>query len=241
MPVPTLPADDAFPFVRRELLAVRRAERQYDYSSPPGIACLKELHFTDKPGVDYLVAIARSNDRVSDHHVSLQIAAARQAERSRPLEVAVIAARSAVEAARNFWDATEKAAAGMVAGTHGSTYGGNPLACAVGAKVMEIIATPAFLSEVNRKAALFRQKLEALVAAHPAIFESVRGQGLILGLKCKVAPADFVKAGYGEHVLTVPAADNVVRLLPPLTLTDDDIAEAATRLDRAASALERTL
>jgi acetylornithine/N-succinyldiaminopimelate aminotransferase len=137
--------------------------------------------------------------------------------------------------------ATEKAAAGMVAGTHGSTYGGNPLACAVGAKVMEIIATPAFLSEVNRKAALFRQKLEALVAAHPAIFESVRGQGLILGLKCKVAPADFVKAGYGEHVLTVPAADNVVRLLPPLTLTDDDIAEAATRLDRAASALERTL
>ncbi len=137
--------------------------------------------------------------------------------------------------------ASEKAAAGMVAGTHGSTYGGNPLACAVGAKVMEIIATPAFLSEVNRKAALFRQKLEALVAAHPAIFETVRGQGLILGLKCKVAPADFVKAGYGEHVLTVPAADNVVRLLPPLTLTDDDIAEAATRLDRAASALERTL
>lgn len=137
--------------------------------------------------------------------------------------------------------ATEKAAAGMVAGTHGSTYGGNPLACAVGARVMEIIATPAFLSEVNRKAALFRQKLEALVAAHPAVFEAVRGQGLILGLKCKVAPADFVKAGYGEHVLTVPAADNVVRLLPPLTLTDDDIAEAATRLDRAASALERTL
>jgi len=137
--------------------------------------------------------------------------------------------------------ATEKAAAGMVAGTHGSTYGGNPLACAVGAKVMEIIATPAFLSEVNRKAALFRQKLEALVAAHPDVFESVRGQGLILGLKCKIAPTDFVKAGYGEHVLTVPAADNVVRLLPPLTLTDDDIAEAATRLDRAASALERTL
>ncbi|MFZ1661416.1 MAG: aspartate aminotransferase family protein [Paracoccaceae bacterium] len=137
--------------------------------------------------------------------------------------------------------ATEKAAAGMVAGTHGSTYGGNPRACAVGAKVMEIIATPAFLSEVNRKAALFRQRLESLVAAHPAIFESIRGQGLILGLKCKIAPADFVKAGYGEHVLTVPAADNVVRLLPPLTLTDDDIAEAVTRLDRAASALERTL
>ncbi len=111
MPVPTLSPDDPFPMVRRELLAVRRAERQYDYSSPPGIACLKELHFTDKPGVDYLVAIARSNDRVSDHHVSLQVDAARKADRAKPLEVAVIAARSSVEAARNFWDATEKAAA----------------------------------------------------------------------------------------------------------------------------------
>ncbi len=67
--------------------------------------------------------------------------------------------------------ATEGAAAGMVAGTHGSTYGGNPLACAVGARVMQIVADPAFLAEVNRKAALFRQKLEGLVAAHPQIFE----------------------------------------------------------------------
>ncbi|WP_343079928.1 aspartate aminotransferase family protein [Ostreiculturibacter nitratireducens] len=131
--------------------------------------------------------------------------------------------------------ATEAAASGMVAGTHGSTYGGNPLACAVGAKVVEIIADPDFLSEVNRKAALFRQKLEALVATHPDVFESVRGQGLMLGLKCKVAPADVVKAGFGEHVLTVPAADNVVRVLPPLTITDEEIAEAVARLDRAAA------
>ncbi|MGA0615713.1 aspartate aminotransferase family protein [Paracoccus sp. KR1-242] len=134
--------------------------------------------------------------------------------------------------------ATEKAAAGMVAGTHGSTYGGNPLACAVGAKVMEIVAAPEFLAEVNRKAGLFRQKLEALVAAHPDVFEGVRGQGLMLGLKCKAAPSDLVKAGYAEHILTVPAADGTLRLLPPLNISDEDIAEAAARLDRAAGRLD---
>ncbi|GGF67574.1 acetylornithine aminotransferase [Paracoccus acridae] len=133
--------------------------------------------------------------------------------------------------------ATEKAAAGMVAGTHGSTYGGNPLACAVGARVMEIVANDAFLAEVNRKAALFRQRLEGLVAAHPDVFEAVRGQGLMLGLKCKVAPTDVVKAGYAQHLLTVPAADNTLRLLPPLNITDDEIAEAVARLDRAAASL----
>ena len=130
--------------------------------------------------------------------------------------------------------ATENAASAMVAGTHGSTYGGNPLACAVGARVMEIVTAKGFLEEVNRKAGLLRQKLEGLVAAHPDIFEAVRGQGLMLGLKCKVAPVDLVKAGYAEHLLIVPAADNVVRLLPPLTISDDDIAEAVARLDRAA-------
>ena len=134
--------------------------------------------------------------------------------------------------------ATEDAASGMVAGTHGSTYGGNPLACAVGARVMDIITDPAFLAEVNRKAALFRQGLEGLVAAHPAIFAEVRGQGLMLGLKCHPAPADVVKAAYGQHLLTVPAADNVLRLLPALTIADADIAEALARLDRAATALE---
>ena len=134
--------------------------------------------------------------------------------------------------------ATEAAATGMAAGTHGSTYGGNPLACAVGARVMEIVADPAFLAEVNRKAGLLRQKLEALVAAHPEVFDSVRGQGLMLGLKCKAAPADLVKAGYAEHILTVPAGDGVLRLLPPLTITDAEIAEAVQRLDRAAGRLE---
>jgi acetylornithine/N-succinyldiaminopimelate aminotransferase len=131
--------------------------------------------------------------------------------------------------------ATEDAASGMTAGTHGSTYGGNPLACAVGARVMEIMTDPAFLPEVNRKAGLLRQGLESLVASHPGVFDSVRGSGLMLGLKCVATNTDVVAAGYSEHVLTVPAGDNVVRLLPPLNLTDADIAEALARLDRAAA------
>ncbi|MAY45549.1 MAG: acetylornithine transaminase [Rhodobacteraceae bacterium] len=133
--------------------------------------------------------------------------------------------------------ATEKAASGMTAGTHGSTYGGNPLGCAVGCKVMDIVADPAFLAEVNRKAGLLRQKLEGLVAAHPDVFQGVRGSGLMLGLKCKAPNVDVVKAGYDQQVLTVPAADNVIRLLPPLTITDDEIETAITRLDAAATAL----
>ena len=134
--------------------------------------------------------------------------------------------------------ATEDAASGMVAGTHGSTYGGNPLGCAVGAKVMEIVADPAFLDAVNAKAGFLRQKLEGLVAAHPDVFESVRGQGLMLGLKCKIAPADVVKAAYAQNLLTVPAADNVLRLLPALNISEADMAEAVTRLDAAATQLE---
>jgi len=129
-------------------------------------------------------------------------------------------------------------AASMVPGTHGSTYGGNPLACAVGVRVMQIIAQPEFLAGVNRKGALLRQKLEGLIAAHPGVFEAVRGQGLMLGLKCKVAPADLVNAGYAEHLLTVGAADNTVRLLPPLNISDEEIAEAVARLDRAAGRLD---
>ena len=135
--------------------------------------------------------------------------------------------------------ATERAAAGMTAGTHGSTYGGNPLGCAVGAKVVELIANPAFLAEVARKGALMRQGLESLVARHPAVFEDARGEGLMLGLKCKPAPADVVKAGYEAGILTVAAADNVLRLLPALNIPDDDIAEALRRLDQTATALEQ--
>ena len=133
--------------------------------------------------------------------------------------------------------ATEAAAAGMTAGTHGSTYGGNPLGCAVGAAVMDIVSDPAFLAEVARKGALMRQRLEGLVASHPKVFDAVRGQGLILGLHCVAPAADVVRAGLDQHVLTVPAADNVVRLLPALTISDDEIAEAVARLDAAAAAL----
>lgn len=133
--------------------------------------------------------------------------------------------------------ATENAASAMGAGTHGSTYGGNPLACAVGGKVMEIIADDAFLAEVNRKGGLMRQKLEGLVASHPDVFESVRGAGLMLGLKCKATNTDIVKAGYDAGVLTVPAADNVIRLLPPLNISDADISMAVALLDQAATAV----
>ena len=134
--------------------------------------------------------------------------------------------------------ATENAASGMTAGTHGSTYGGNPLACAVGNAVMEIVADPAFLEGVRARAGGLRQKLEGLVGAHPDVFEAVRGSGLMLGLKCKVPNTDMVAAGYAEQVITVPAGDNVIRLLPPLNITEDEIAEAITRLDRAAATLE---
>lgn len=133
--------------------------------------------------------------------------------------------------------ATEEAASGMTAGTHGSTYGGNPLGCAVGNAVIDIVADPAFLAEVNRKAGLLRQKLEGLIASHPDVFEEVRGSGLMLGIKCKAVNADVVKAGYDAEVITVPAADNVIRLLPALNISDDEIAEAITRLDRAATNL----
>lgn len=134
--------------------------------------------------------------------------------------------------------ATELAASGMTAGTHGSTYGGNPLGCAVGNAVMDTVNTADFLAEVNRKAGTLRQKLEGLVAAHPEVFDSVRGQGLMIGLKCKATNTDVVQAGHDQLVLTVPAADNTIRLLPPLTITDEEIAEAVDRLDKAATTLE---
>ncbi|PWE30879.1 acetylornithine transaminase [Pararhodobacter marinus] len=134
--------------------------------------------------------------------------------------------------------ATEDAASGMVAGTHGSTYGGNPLGCAVGLKVTQIVSDPAFLAEVGRKAGLLRQKLEGLVAGHPDSFDSVRGMGLMLGLKCKAPAADLAAAAREAGVLVVPAADNVLRLLPALNIPDEDLAEAVERLDTAATAFE---
>ncbi len=130
--------------------------------------------------------------------------------------------------------ATEAVATCMAAGSHGSTYGGNPLACAVGHRVLEIVTVPGFLAEVERKGLLLQELLVNLVAAHPTVFEEVRGVGLMLGLRCKVTNTEVVKAGYEQELLVVPAADNVIRILPPLTITDDEIREGVARLDRAA-------
>ncbi len=137
--------------------------------------------------------------------------------------------------------ATEVAADGMVAGTHGSTYGGNPLACAVGSAVIEVISDASFLDAVNRKAGALRQKLEGLVAAHPDVFEGVRGTGLMVGIACKVPNMDVVNAAYAQHLLTVPGGQNVIRVLPALTISDDELAEAVNRLDQAATAIEAAL
>ena len=127
--------------------------------------------------------------------------------------------------------AKENAASGMTAGTHGSTYGGNPLGCSIGLKVMDIISNPNFLLDVNRKAKNFRAGLSELLNKNTSIFEEVRGKGLMLGLKCKVQNIDVVNAGYSNKLLTVPAGDNVVRLLPPLTISDKEIKQALEKLD----------
>ncbi|QYX57821.1 aspartate aminotransferase family protein [Roseovarius sp. SCSIO 43702] len=131
--------------------------------------------------------------------------------------------------------ANERAAGAMGPGTHGSTYGGNPLGCAVGSAVMAEMMAPGFMEEVRRKSDLLRRKLDGLVASHPEVFAEVRGLGLMLGLKCGPASGDVVAAGYDALLCLVPAADNVVRLLPPLTITDEEIEEAVARLDKVAT------
>ena len=133
--------------------------------------------------------------------------------------------------------ASENAAFGMTAGTHGSTYGGNPLGCAVGNKVLELVGETAFLGEVAEKAAYFKAGLEDLVARHPNTFKSVRGKGLMMGLECAVPNMDVVNAGYDALILTVPAGDNVVRFVPALTITKEEIDEALARLSSAAQGL----
>ncbi|MFZ8879366.1 MAG: aspartate aminotransferase family protein [Paracoccaceae bacterium] len=133
--------------------------------------------------------------------------------------------------------ASEEAASGMTAGTHGSTYGGNPLGCAVGNKVLELVGDAVFLDEVTEKAAYFKAGLQDLVARHPNTFKSVRGKGLMMGLECAVSNIDFVNAGYDALILTVPAGDNVVRFVPALTITKNEIDEAIARLSSAAQSL----
>ena len=137
--------------------------------------------------------------------------------------------------------ANEGAARGMTAGTHGSTYGGNPLGCAVGCAVMDEVTADGFLDAVNARAGVLRQRLEGLVATHPDVFEEVRGAGLMLGLRCRAANTDVVAAGHDAQILTVPAGDNVVRILPALTITEEEIAEGVSRLDAAAAAVSRKI
>lgn len=133
--------------------------------------------------------------------------------------------------------ATENAASGMTAGTHGSTYGGNPLGCAVGCAVVEELTSPDLMQNVSERSGELRQGLEGLIAKHPDVFQEVRGTGLMLGLKCGVENLAVVKANYEAEMITVPAADNVIRLLPPLTITSQEVQEALARLDQAASSL----
>ncbi len=135
--------------------------------------------------------------------------------------------------------ATENAAKGMVAGTHGSTFGGNPLATAVGNAVLDVILGEGFLDNVLRQSINLKQKLERLKDQHPTIIEDVRGSGLMMGIKCKVANTALQKAALDEKLLIIGAGDNVVRLLPPLIVTDTDVTEAVNKLERACVALEK--
>lgn len=133
--------------------------------------------------------------------------------------------------------ASEKAAVGMVPGTHGSTFGGNPLAMAVGNAVMDVIEQPGFLDRVIEAGTLLQGGLEDLVRRHPSVLEEVRGRGLILGLKAKVPVGTLVDRLRDNGMLVVSAADNVIRILPPLVVSDDEIGEALAILDRTAAAL----
>ena len=132
--------------------------------------------------------------------------------------------------------ATEKAAVGMTAGTHGSTFGGNPLAVAVANAVLDVVLEEGFLDNVVRMADYTRDRLDRLVAGYPGVFEEVRGAGLMLGLKCAVPSADMVAALQGDGLLTVGAGENVVRLAPPLIIEESHVEEAAGTIERACAA-----
>jgi acetylornithine/N-succinyldiaminopimelate aminotransferase len=132
--------------------------------------------------------------------------------------------------------ATEAAAAGMTAGSHGSTFGGNPLAMAIGNAVLDVVLAKGFLENVSAVAKHFRAGLEKLVAKRSDVFNDVRGLGLMLGIKCKGEGqnGEVVKAAMARGLLTVPAGDNVVRLVPPLVISPKDADEAIAILDAAA-------
>lgn len=133
--------------------------------------------------------------------------------------------------------ATAEAAKGMTAGVHGTTYGGNPLAMAVGNAVLDVMLADGFLQAVDQKGLRLKQGLASLVDRFPTVFRSVRGQGMMMGLGCVVPNTDVVAALFAHKMLTVPAGDNVVRILPPLIIEDDELSEGLARLESIAVGL----
>ena len=131
--------------------------------------------------------------------------------------------------------ATADAAKGMTAGTHGSTFGGNPLGMAVGNAVLDVVLAPGFLEHVEQIANYFRQQLAGLIAEHPSVFEEIRGAGLMLGLKMKVPAGDFITRLRAHGMLAIPAGDNVMRLLPPLIIEEAHVREAMNLLSETAA------
>jgi acetylornithine/N-succinyldiaminopimelate aminotransferase len=135
--------------------------------------------------------------------------------------------------------ATAKAASGMTAGTHGSTYGGNPLAMAVGNAVLDVMLAEGFLDRVQQTASHLRQQLAMLVERHSDVFEEVRGQGLLLGLKCRPANTEVAAALRARGLLVAPAGDNVIRCLPPLIVEAAQVSEAIQIIETACDDLAR--
>jgi acetylornithine/N-succinyldiaminopimelate aminotransferase len=135
--------------------------------------------------------------------------------------------------------ATEKAARGMTIGTHGSTYGGNPLAMAAGMAVLDAVANEEFLAEVREKGERIRSRLEQFIGNYPGLFEGVRGKGLMLGLKMKFEPRPFMAHLRDDHrLLTVAAGDKTLRILPPLVIGDAEIDEFFDKLSAGAADYE---
>jgi len=136
--------------------------------------------------------------------------------------------------------ATSEAAKGMTAGTHGSTFGGNPLAMSAVNATLDVMLKPGFLDHVKRMGLLFKQRLAELKDRYPALITEVRGEGLLIGLRMLVPAGELVEATRAENMLTVGAGDNVVRLLPPLIVSEQEIAEGVSRLDRALARLDQS-
>ena len=136
---------------------------------------------------------------------------------------------------------TREADKGMTAGSHGTTFGGNPLAMAVGNAVLDVMLAPGFLEHVQKTALALKQKLAALKDKHPRVISEIRGEGLMMGLKLGVPNTELVKTLAGEHMLAVGAGDNVVRLLPPLIIDEAIVSEAVTRIDHACSTIEKDM